>query len=67
MKQLNFFAKKKDFAFINRLIRKCKVERLWYFWGKRELCFFMVKGNSKYMAEFDVKSKMLRIPKVKDN
>ncbi len=63
MTTLNFFARKKDFAFVNRLIRECSVERLWYFWGQSELCYFMVKGNKRYMAEFNVKSEGLRVPR----
>jgi hypothetical protein len=53
MKQIDFFAKKKYFALVNRLIGQCNVKRLWYFWGKAELVYFQVGGTNEDMASFN--------------
>lgn len=63
MKTLNFFAKKKDFASVNRLIRKRTIKRFWYFWGKAELVYFEVGGNNKHIARFKEESRYLRVAK----
>lgn len=61
MKQLAFYAKKKDYAYINQLINKCNMRKYWHFWSVTDLVYFVVIGTAKHMAGFYYESEKFRV------
>jgi hypothetical protein len=55
MKQIDFYVKRKNTAFVHRLIRECDVKKVWHSRITKGNTYFLVQGSNKKMAQFNAR------------